>query len=145
MKYESLQAGKCYTVPTRTYVQVRKVQVPQEHYVIHYKGSYETVAQRLTASNAPNFSTKLFYCFASDLEYPYGNVVPYNAKDLAGRFGVSTANVYAAVAHLYYTDLIRKLKKHVLLLNPYLVFAGDSDHLMIARAEWDAATTLITA
>lgn len=140
MKYEPLQAEKRYSIPHGTYMQLKQRQSRPECYVIHYKHSYDVLDRQLRQNQAPRLSYCLFYCFASDLTYPYGNVVGYNAKQLAGRFDVGITAIYDAMAHLYYADLARKLKKQVLLLNPHLVFAGDTEHLASARAEWDATT-----
>lgn len=145
MKPDPLQAYKPYSLPRDSIMVLKHRQSRPECYVIHYKHSYDVVDRRLRHKQAPRLSYCLFYCFASDLSYPYGNVVAYNAKYLAARFDVGVTAIYDAMAHLYYADLIRKLKKQVLLLNPYLVFAGDSDHLISARSEWDTVTAPTTA
>lgn len=91
----------------------------------------------LVVMKAPMFSYKLFVTLATDLKRWNETCVPCYVPLLARRFGVSQATVHSVRKALIDADVMRKIQKNIVLLNPYLVFAGANKEWSAARKRWD--------
>ena len=108
-----------------------------EHYIIHPRLSYYRLEEKLLTVDAPQLSYRVFYLLASELPAYCENVVGYNIKILAAHFRLSDASVYVALGKLLTADVARKVRKRVLMLDPYIVFSGVLERRNTIRKQWD--------
>jgi hypothetical protein len=111
---------------------------PVPHYfVIHWKDADSAIRHALARVDATPLAYKVFYGLANDLVYPFGNVVLYSPYHLAKRYEVTKDSMYIAIAHIRRADLARRIRKGLLRLNPYLVWAGKIPNYYFAAKAWD--------
>jgi hypothetical protein len=140
MESAQLQPQTLYSLPSGARMKVVDVVPNHEHYVIHPRHSYYRLDAKLLHVDAPQLAYRLFYALATELQHPYGNIVPYSIKWLCTYFHLTDTPVYAALAKLLMADVARKVQRQVVALDPYIAFAGDIKHRDAARQQWDADT-----
>jgi hypothetical protein len=139
MKYTELPEGSFTGDGKR--VKIMSKQPNHDLYVVHPKQAYYRLEEKLLQVNAPALSYRLFYLFATELDMRYGgNLVPYTIKQLCAHFKLSDQSIYTALAGLITADVVRKHKRHVLELDPYIAFAGELLQRNIARKKWNTDT-----
>jgi hypothetical protein len=112
-----------------------------EHYIIHPRLSYYRLEEKLLTVDAPQLSYRVFYLLASELPAYCENIISYNIKVLATHFRLSDASVYVALGKLLTADVVRKVRKRVLMLDPYIVFSGVLERRNTVRKQWDEHQT----
>lgn len=108
-------------------------------YVMHWKHSYSILRARLCKVHASELSYRVFYCLAADIDLSKhlgGNAVEFSIPDLMYRFSLGKSAIYNAVHALKEADVARKKRKNVLLLDPWLCFAGSVEDHKAAVHDW---------
>lgn len=106
-------------------------------FVIHWENADSVIRHELACVDATPLAYKVFHGLANDLVWPYGNVVLYSPHQLAKRYEVTKDSIYIAIAHIRRANLARRIRKGLLRLNPYLVWAGKIPNYYFATRAWD--------
>lgn len=106
-------------------------------FVIHWERADSVIRHELATVDATPLAYRVFYGLASDLVWPFGNVVLYSPYQLAQRYEVTQDSIYIAIAHIRRAGLARRIRKGLLRLNPHLVWAGKIPNQLSAAKAWD--------
>lgn len=104
------------------------------------QGGFAIIDKRL--HNTPTLTYRLFFKLAEDLEPKNNNVAPLHIPSLLELFCIKKRALYHAMQMLKDVDLMRKQSKGHYLLNPHVVWCGNTKARVQAVQEWDAGAVL---